>query len=114
MKSYQEGPIGSITAGEALTKRRFVDFEGKHTIDIKCIGVTLFDADSAAQASILMNGIAVVEAGGAVTAGNHVSSDADGKAVALTIDNVNDIPKNNGVALDAATADGDIIRVKLL
>lgn len=113
MNAYQEGPIGSITAGEALTKERFVDFEGKHTVDLKCIGVTLFDADSAAQASILMNGIANVEAGGTITAGNHVSSDADGKAVALTIDNVNDIPKNNGVAMDSAV-DGGFLRVKLL
>jgi len=114
MKSYQEGPIGTIEAGEALTKRRFVDFEGKHTVDVKCVGVSLFDTDSGDQASILMNGIAVVEAGGTITAGNHVSSDANGKAVALTIDNVNDIPKNNGVALDAATAAGEFIRVKLL
>lgn len=114
MKSYQLGPLGTIEAGEALTKHRFVDFEGKHTVDVKCSGVSLFDVSSGDQATIQMSGIAVVESGGTITAGNHVSSDANGKAVALTIDNVDDIPKNNGVALDAATAAGEFIRVRLI
>jgi hypothetical protein len=114
MKSYQLGPKGTIVAGEALTKNRFVDCLGTTVVDLKCAGVTLFDVASGETATIQMSGIAVVESGGAITAGNHVSADADGKAVALTIDNVDDIPKNNGVALDTAAGAGEFIRVRLI
>lgn len=113
MKTYQEGPIVTITAGEALTKNRFVDFEGKHTADKKAIGVTLFDVDSGDDASIQASGICAVEAGGAITAGSLVSSDADGKAVALTLSALADVEKICGIALDAASADGDYINVAL-
>jgi uncharacterized protein DUF2190 len=114
MKAYQLGPLGTIVAAEALYNNRFVDCLGTTVVDLKCAGVTLFDVADGESATIQMSGIAVVESGGAVTAGNHVSADSSGRAVALTIDNVNDIPKNNGVALDAATAAGEFIRVRLI
>jgi len=114
MKSYQLGPKGTIVAGEAITKNRFVDCLGTTVVDTKCAGVALFDAADGETVTIQMSGIAVVESGGAITAGNHVSADADGKAVALTIDNVDDIPKNNGVALDTASGAGEFIRVRLI
>jgi len=114
MKSYQPGPIITMVAAEALYKHRFVDCLGTTVVDLKCAGVTLFDAASGETVSVQCSGIAVVESGGAITAGNHVSADADGKAVALTIDNVNDIPKNNGVALDTASDAGEFIRVRLI
>ena len=113
MKSFQYGPVITVVAGEALTKRRFVDFEGKHTADLKCQGVTLDDSDSGDPVSVQKSGIALVEASGAITAGSHVKSDGDGKAAALTFSATADVPKDCGVAKDAATTDGDIIRVSL-
>lgn len=112
MKSYQYGPVITVVAGEALTKRRFVDFEGKHTADLKCQGVTLFDGDSGKPVSAQKDGIALVEAGGNITAGSHVKSDGDGKAVALTFSAAADVPKDCGVALDTGS-DGSFIRVSL-
>jgi hypothetical protein len=112
MKAREYGPVVTLEAGEALTANRFVDFAGKHTVDKRAIGVCLFATDSGDQASIQCTGIAVVEAGGSITAGNLVSSDADGKAVALTISAVADVPKQCGVALDDASS-GEFLRVKL-
>ena len=113
MKARNQGPMLSVVATEALTKNRFVDPLGAHTADKKPLGVAIFDADSGGEATIQGAGIAVVEAGGAITAGNLVSSDADGKAVALTLSAATDAEKIAGVAIDAASADGDIITVKL-
>jgi len=51
-----------------------------------------------------------VEAGGAVTKGNYVKSDANGKAVASSADQENAV----GVALEGTTnGDGDIIEIML-
>ena len=112
MKSRQGGDVITMVAGEALTKNRFVDFEGKHTVDLAALGVTLFDADSGETASVQVSGIAVVEAGGSITAGNWVKSDANGKALANTLSAVADVAKICGTALDDGS-DGTYIRVKL-
>lgn len=119
MKGVQYGPVISITAGEALTQRRFIDFEGKHTVDLPAIGVTLDDVDSSGEASIQCSGIALVESGGAITAGNLVSQDASGRAVALTLATDSaanlaaSIVKICGVALDTTTDAGQFLRVAL-
>lgn len=114
-KAYQLGPICTVGATEALTKRRFVDATGKHTADVPAIGVTLFDTDSGDNATVQTEGIAVVEAAGAITAGTHhfVSQDANGKAVALAISAAADVVKICGTPLTSATTDGDLILVKL-
>lgn len=109
----------TILAGEALSKYRFVDNEGKHTVDIKAIGATKFAVDSGDpipfQNESSNGGVVVVEAGGVITVGTHpfVSMDADGKAVALTPAAIDDVEKICAVPLDSATADGDFIRVKM-
>lgn len=110
MYGRQEGPIGTIEAGEALSAKRFIDFEGKHTIDIQAIGVTLFAVDSGDQCQYQMYGEPVVEAGGTITAGDLVKADADGKAVSAGT--TWDI-KVVGVALNSAVAAG-FLNVKLL
>ena len=111
MKASQKGINVSIKAGEALTKYRFVDFSGKHTADKPAIGATIFDVDEGDQATLQSRGVAVLEAGGAITAGNLVKSDANGKAVnAGTTWDV----KVCGLAIDQAYYDGDFIGVKLL
>lgn len=53
-------------------------------------------------------GSAVVEAGGAITAGAEVASDAQGCAVAQS-----GTAKTAGIALEAATAAGELIEVLL-
>ncbi|POG06593.1 DUF2190 domain-containing protein [Pseudomonas putida] len=61
------------------------------------------EADNAAPVDVL--GICLVTAGAAITAGAEVESDANGQAVTLAAG------KSNGIAMDAATAAGDVIRI---
>lgn len=113
-KSRQD--LGNITlvATEAITKDRFVDYAGAHTADGKVAGVALFDTASGSPITVQHKGIAVVTSAGSVSAGDLVKSDANGKAAALTLSAVGDVPKMAGVAMDAGTTDGDLIRVKLI
>lgn len=104
----------TIVATEALTAKRFVDYAGAHTADGKIVGVAIFDTASGSPATVQHKGIAVVTSAGSVTAGDLVKSDANGKAAALTLSAVGDVPKMAGVAMDTGSIDGDLIRVKLI
>jgi len=103
-------PIQEITleAGAAVTKFRMIGANGQHCgAGAKAVGITQIDADSGDQFPVMTYGIAIVEAGGAVTAGAEIESDANGKVVTLSAG------KANGQALDSASTDGDLIRVKV-
>lgn len=102
----------SITATEAITGKRFVAYDGTHTVDLSCAGVAEFDTDSGDEISVLVLGRVPVQAGGSISAGAFVSSDANGKAVSLTLSAVADVAKICGKAVEAAS-DGDIILVDL-
>ena len=110
MYARQEGPIGTIEAGEALTAKRFIDCAGKHTVDIRPLGVTLFAVDSGDQCQFQMTGIVVVEAGGTITALDLVKADANGKAVSAGT--TWDI-KVCGTAINSAVS-GGFLSIKLL
>lgn len=109
----QHGPQITVDATEAITKDRFVTFDGKHTVDIGCCGVALFDTANGDPITVQIAGRVPVVAGGAIAAGTLVSSNADGKAVALTLSAVTDVDKICGRAVEAASADGDVILVDL-
>lgn len=111
MKSRQiRGDDDTITivAGEAITARRFVTIEGKHTAAEAAIGVADFNTDSGDNISVCCGPIEVVESGAAISALAAVEADASGRAVT----------KNAGVTIgrviDAATAAGEFIRVAML
>lgn len=104
-----EGPI-TITAGEALAKRRLVKPSGSSVIYADAgdefIGVTEYAIASAAKGAIReknQGGKFEVTAAAAITAGAMIYPAADGK--------VSMVPtgKAIGFALQAATAAGDII-----
>lgn len=102
----------TIIATEAITKQRFVTWDGKHTVDIAAAGVAYFSADSGDPITVHTLGRVAVEAGGSISAGAFVSSDANGKAVSLPLSAVADVAKICGRALEDAS-DGDIILVEL-
>lgn len=114
-QEFQTGGVNPLTivATEAITKKRFVTFDGKHTVDVSAAGVAKFDQDSGKAVTVDAFGIVPVEASGAISAGAFVSSDASGKATSLTVSAVADVVKICGKALEAAAADGDIILVQL-
>ena len=72
------------------------------------IGVIQGKAKANAKVNVMLTGITLVKAGGAVTRGDMITSDADGKAIATTT------AKNYlvGMAL-ASGADGDLIPLLL-
>src|SRR5574344_1263984 len=106
-KLYKPLLIDSIKATANLPKQRFVGFDGGLcATGAKAYGVCDVETESGQQAPIGVLGILLVEAGGAITQGANVTSDATGKAVAIA-----NTEKVNGIALDVATAAGEIIRI---
>lgn len=106
----------SFTAAAELDGRRIVKLTGDNQINVATaaadasIGVTWPDgADKDAEAAVITHGIAEVEASGAIVRGAWVTAAANGKGAASSTAGDNVI----GRALDAAAADGDIIRVSL-
>lgn len=73
----------------------------------RAIGVTKEDVKNGVPAAAATYGVEIIEAGAAVTAGAEIESDATGRAIPLASG------KSNGVALSAASAAGEKIRVKL-
>lgn len=99
--------IDSITAAADLdNKHRFVGLDGDVCgAAAAAIGVLNETTKSGQQAPVVVLGIAITEAGAAVTAGDAVESDASGRAITLAAG------VQNGRALDAAAQAGDLIRV---
>lgn len=105
-KLYKPLLMDSIKAAENLPKQRFIDFSGNICKEgAKAFGISDVEIDAGQYAPIGVLGIFLIEAGGTITAGSGITSDANGKAVT-----VSDNQTINGYALDDA-ADGEIIRI---
>lgn len=106
MKTQQPALITSVVAVVDLPRNRFAGFSGALcAAGAKALGTVQADteADNVAPVSVL--GICLITAGAAVAVGAAVESDASGRAVTLAAG------ASNGIALDAATAVGDVIRI---
>ena len=96
----------TISAAADLSRFRFVDYSGNVAgAGERVLGVPTTDFSAGEQASVATHGEVLVEAGAAIAAGAEVESDANGHAVTKTTG------VGFGVARDAASAAGDIIRV---
>lgn len=107
MKAEQILMAATVTAAAAITKQRFVDYAGAVANANAVLGVANASYDAGEQAGVSTHGLVLVEAGGAVSAGAQVQSDATGRAITL------DAGVPVGRAVDAATGAGALIRVKL-
>jgi ribose 5-phosphate isomerase len=107
MNTQQPILTTTVITTAALTARRFVGIGTGATCaaGVKALGVAEYDADAATPAPVNVLGILEVEAGAAVAVGASVESDATGRAITLAAGVA------NGIALDAATAAGDSIRI---
>lgn len=98
----------SMPAGADIERCRFVSInstsEGILATDTTAVVGVSMNKVKAGEVLEIADGIVMVEAGGAVTAGVAVKADGEGKAVA---------GNGSAIALTAATAAGDIIAVKL-
>ena len=97
----------TIKATGAIVENRFVTFAAAQAKAGEAVlGVAPYNAALGDVTPVEVVGIALVEAGGAVTAGTPVGADAQGCAVAGAA-------KIAGTAMSDAAAAGDIIRVIL-
>jgi len=98
----------TIVAAEAITARRLITVDGKHTAEKAAIGVANFDTDSGDNISVCCGPIEVCEAGDAIAADDTaLETDSSGRVVT----------QSSGVTvgrnIDTAAAAGDMIRVAM-
>ena len=104
---YKPLLIDSVLAQADLIKQRFIGFDGNVcSAGAKAYGICDVETDAGQFAPVAVLGILLVEAGGAIPAQAKITSDANGRATAIT-----STEEVNGYSLDAATAEGDIIRI---
>ena len=121
-----EGEIVSLLkATAAITKGTFVRLTGDlevqlAVLDSDPIGVALKDASSDEKVSVCLHGVCKVKAGGAITRGKAVKSDASGRAIEMSDQAVDEggtatytiyYGRKAGIALQAAVAADDWILV---
>lgn len=100
----------SLTAGAAIERHRFVSVDASSngivaTASTPVVGVSM-NKVAVNEVLEVADGIVMVEAGGAVTPGAGVASNATGQAVASADASI-------GVALTGASAAGELITIKL-
>ena len=106
MKTQQILLTTTILALADLSRFRLVGFDGGVcAAGAKALGPCEVTTSAGEQAPVNMTGALLLEAGGPITVGAEVESDATGRAIAKTTG------VSNGWALDAAAAAGDVIRV---
>ena len=99
--------VTTTTATAPIVANRFIGFDGKQAkAAAPVFGVTPREADEGDSVGVECIGIVLVEAGGAITAGAKVASDAQGCAV--TGDS-----NAAGVAISAAQDAGELVAVLL-
>jgi len=93
-----------------VTANRFVQVDGTLAgAGENAIGVARTDGVSGDDIAVDVLGTAVVEAGAAVAAGATIKADANGKAITWATSGA-----KIAIALQAASADGDLIEVLLI
>jgi len=112
-----EGRKISLEASEDLTKGQVVKVSGGKAAvagagDVP-IGVVVATVSQSKQATILVSGVAKVTAGGAITAGTAVKATTNGKVVAVDWGGGDTADLVLGIALTAASGDGDKILILL-
>ena len=92
MATMQSRDTRTFVAGEDLSAAqfKFVTLESDGQVDLadtageNCIGVLLVEGEAARAVTVIMTGSVMVEAGGTVTNGGPVATDATGRAVDAT------------------------------
>lgn len=98
---------GDITAGQVVYISGSMKVKATTAATSAVLGVAMFDAKSGEPVAVECEGLFKLTAAGAITAGAQVAAAAGGK-VATAASGANKI----GIALNAASADGDPVFVK--
>lgn len=107
IKAHQPLLTLSITATADLAhKHRFVGLDGATcAAGARALGTLEVETDAGCQAPVNVLGVVLVEAGAPFASGAVVESDASGRAITRSAGVA------AGVALDAALAAGDVVRI---
>lgn len=96
----------TVVASGSLSAQRFVGINGALCAEGKqALGIAEISAQKEEAVSVNVLGILAVESGGNIAPGDAVQSDSKGRAI------VKATGIANGVALDAATGEGSLIRI---
>ena len=106
----------TFIAGEDLSSSqfKFVTLESDGQVDLadsageNCIGVVINDPASGGEATVVVSGKTMVQAGGTIAAGAAVATDASGDAVTASTGNI-----VMGYATEAGV-DGQVIAIELI
>lgn len=96
MATMQSRDTRTFVAGEDLSTAqfKFVTLEADGQVDLadsageNCLGVLLVEGEAARAVTVVMTGSVMVEAGGTVTNGGAVATDATGRAVDATTSDI--------------------------
>ncbi|MDD2105703.1 capsid cement protein [Pseudomonas asiatica] len=106
MKTKQTVLTTSLVVLVDLPRFVFAGFDGGLcAAGAKSPGPVAADTEAGNAAPVDVLGICLVTAGAPIALGAEVESDASGRAVTLATG------KSNGIAMDAAAAAGDVIRI---
>jgi len=111
LHTEKPGIITTGVAGAAITKRRFIGYDDKviSTMGALAKGVSRDeDSDINTPFAMVIDGTALVEAGGALNAGVQVTSNALGKAVVAGKGHY-----VNGVVMRQQLVSGQLVEVRL-
>ena len=98
----------TIQAAGDITAKRFVGFDNKQcdAAGEMAKGVAHFGASTGSACTIITLGVAEVETGGAVNAGDLITTDDQGRAITASMDQ-----HVNGIARTSASGAGEIIEI---
>lgn len=96
MATMQSRDTRTFVAGEDLSTAqfKFVTLEADGQVDLadsageNCVGVLLVEGEATRAVTVVMTGSVMVEAGGTVTNGGAVATDATGRAVDATTSDI--------------------------
>lgn len=112
MKTEQPILISSFLAVADINKNELVNYSGSRALaSEKVLGVCNADTSEGELCPVMLQGIALVKSGAAVSSGSFVGSDDQGRVVSnsFTTHSLEVI----GVVLDSASGADELIRIKL-
>lgn len=118
MKTEQLGVVTSIKndSGGDISKGYFITVQGgmgnSEEENNELVGVCIADTEDLGMMPVAVSGIVLCVTGGAISKGNKVSCDGAISKITFTDPpTASEMQKVVGMALDASTASGELIRV---
>lgn len=115
LPKFKPGQAITRQASATVTGGRLITVAGVHAAadSTTWLGVASHDAVNGGDVGVYCDGVQKLTASAAIAAGDRVKCAATGKVATLTA-GADAYDRLVGIALEAATADGDVVLVKLV